>query len=190
MLPPAQLGAILISAGKKARTAAQWNTPDDFGAELPAIPTCPSHILAGFAAQPQNRGKLKVVGAFFSNEIYGIGLKKGDSKGVAAVDKALQAMFDDGSWKAALNKEDHAWEADEQDLVLAAWPGEWSQDVFVVDDLKGARVSVGLPRHKATPATASPPHGGAPAQRDYSSPIGLWQRLAESSSLSREARRS
>jgi hypothetical protein len=80
-------------------------------------------------------------------------------------------------------------EADEQDLVLAAWPGEWSQDVFVVDDLKGARVSVGLPRHKATPAAASSPHGGAPAQRDYISPIGLWQRLAESSSLSPEGQR-
>lgn len=80
-------------------------------------------------------------------------------------------------------------EADEQDLVLAAWPGEWSQDVFVVVDLKGARVSVGLPRHKATTATASPPHGGAPAQRDYISPIGLWQRLAESPSLSLEGQR-
>jgi hypothetical protein len=80
-------------------------------------------------------------------------------------------------------------EADEQDLVLAAWPGEWSQDVFVVDDLKGARVSVGLPRHNATPATASPPHGGLPAQRDYISPIGLWQRLAESPSLSLEGQR-
>jgi hypothetical protein len=46
-------------------------------------------------------------------------------------------------------------EAEEQDLVLAAWPGEWSQDVFVVDDLKRARVSVGLPRHKTATATAS-----------------------------------
>jgi len=80
-------------------------------------------------------------------------------------------------------------EADEQDLVLAAWPGEWSQDVFVVDDLKGARVSVGLPRHKATTALASPPHGGASAQWDYKSPIGLWQRLAESPSLSLEGQR-
>ena len=70
-------------------------------------------------------------------------------------------------------------EADEQDLVLAAWPGEWSQDVFVVDDLKGARVSVGLPRQKAAPATGSPPHDGVYVQRDYISPIGLWQRLAE-----------
>ena len=80
-------------------------------------------------------------------------------------------------------------EADEQDLVLAAWPGEWSQDVFVVDDLKAARVSVGLPRHKATPATAPSPQGGAHAQRDYVSPIGLWQRMAESSSLSPEGQR-
>jgi glutamate transport system substrate-binding protein len=74
------------------------------GGQVQAV-TTDNTILAGFAAQPQNRGKLKVVGTFFSNEIYGIGLKKGDSKGVAAVDKALQAMFDDGSWKAALNKE-------------------------------------------------------------------------------------
>jgi hypothetical protein len=73
--------------------------------------------------------------------------------------------------------------------VLAAWPGEWSQDVFVVDDLKGARVSVGLPRRKAIPATAFPPHGGAPAQLEHISPIGLWRRLAESSSLSPEGQR-
>jgi len=53
----------------------------------------------------QNRGKLKVADTFFSNEIYGIGIKKGDSKGVAAVDEALQAMFNDGSWRAALSKE-------------------------------------------------------------------------------------
>src|SRR5580658_5074021 len=75
-------------------------------------------------------------------------------------------------------------EADEQDLVLAAWPGEWSQDVFVVDDLKSARVSVGLPRHRVTPATAFAPHTGSLAQRDYIPPIGLWQRLAESPGLS------
>ena len=74
------------------------------GGQVQAV-TTDNTILAGFAAQPQNRGKLKVVGTLFSNEIYGIGLKKGDSKGVAAVDKALRAMFDDGSWKAALNKE-------------------------------------------------------------------------------------
>ena len=74
------------------------------GGQVQAV-TTDNTILAGFAAQPQNRGKLKVVGTFFSNEIYGIGLKKGDNKDVAAVDKALQAMFADGSWRAALSKD-------------------------------------------------------------------------------------
>lgn len=73
------------------------------GGQVQAV-TTDNTILAGFAAQPQNKGKLKVVGTFFSNEIYGIGLKKDDAKGVTAVDKALQAMFDDGSWRAALQQ--------------------------------------------------------------------------------------
>ncbi|WP_257980986.1 hypothetical protein [Streptomyces sp. CB02959] len=30
-----------------------------------------------------------------------------------------------------------------KDLVLAAWPGQWSQDVFLVDDLKAAREEIG-----------------------------------------------
>jgi hypothetical protein len=77
-------------------------------------------------------------------------------------------------------------EAEEQDLVLAAWPGEWSQDVFVVDDLKRARVSVGLPRHKTDTATASSPRVDPYVHRDYIPPVGLWQRLAESPSLSLE----
>ena len=74
------------------------------GGQVQAV-TTDNTILAGFAAQPQNRGKLKVAGTFISNEIYGIGLKKGDSKGVAAVDEALQGMFNDGSWRATLSKE-------------------------------------------------------------------------------------
>jgi glutamate transport system substrate-binding protein len=74
------------------------------GKQVQAV-TTDNTILAGFAAQPQNRGKLKLADTFFSNEIYGIGLKHGDSKGVAAVDQALQAMFNDGSWRAALSKE-------------------------------------------------------------------------------------
>ena len=36
-------------------------------------------ILAGFAAQPQYQGKLKVVGKPFSTENYGVGIKKGDT---------------------------------------------------------------------------------------------------------------
>ncbi len=74
------------------------------GGQVEAV-TTDNTILAGFAAQPQNQGKLKVIGTFFSNEIYGIGIKKGDKKGVAAVDKALQAMFSDGSWASALHRE-------------------------------------------------------------------------------------
>jgi glutamate transport system substrate-binding protein len=74
------------------------------GGQVEAV-TTDNTILAGFAAQSQNKGKLKVVGTFFSNEIYGVGLKKGDTQGVQAVDKALQDMFSDGSWKAALAKD-------------------------------------------------------------------------------------
>jgi glutamate transport system substrate-binding protein len=74
------------------------------GGQVQAV-TTDNTILAGFAAQSQNQGKLKVLGTFFSNEVYGIGLKKGDTRGVSAVDKALQDMFTDGSWKAALTKD-------------------------------------------------------------------------------------
>ncbi|RLU79332.1 hypothetical protein CTZ27_37270 [Streptomyces griseocarneus] len=34
-------------------------------------------------------------------------------------------------------------QAGAKDLVLAAWPGQWSQDVFLVDDLKAARAEMG-----------------------------------------------
>lgn len=59
-------------------------------------------ILAGYAAQ--HPGKLKLIGKTFSVEKYGIGLRKNDSTGRAAVNDALQAMFDDGTWKAALQR--------------------------------------------------------------------------------------
>jgi hypothetical protein len=29
-----------------------------------------------------------------------------------------------------------------KDLVLVAWPGQWSQDIYVVDDLRAARAAV------------------------------------------------
>jgi hypothetical protein len=32
--------------------------------------------------------------------------------------------------------------ATSKDLVLIAWPGQWSQEVYVVDDLKAARAAV------------------------------------------------
>ena len=37
-------------------------------------------ILAGFAAEPQYKGKLRVVGKGFSDELYGVGIKKGDTE--------------------------------------------------------------------------------------------------------------
>lgn len=73
------------------------------GGQVEAV-TTDNTILAGFAAQPQNQGKLKVVGTFFSNEIYGVGIKKGDKNGVVAVNNALKDMFSDGSWKKALSQ--------------------------------------------------------------------------------------
>ncbi|GAA0436041.1 hypothetical protein [Streptomyces luteireticuli] len=33
-------------------------------------------------------------------------------------------------------------DAGPKDLILAAWPGQWSQDVFVVDDIKVAQAGV------------------------------------------------
>jgi glutamate transport system substrate-binding protein len=59
-------------------------------------------ILAGYAAQSQYKGKLKVVGKGFTDEKYGVGLKKGDATGVTAINKALAEMISDGSWKKAL----------------------------------------------------------------------------------------
>ncbi len=57
-------------------------------------------ILAGFAAQ--SPGDFKLVGKGFSDENYGIGLKKGDTAGTAAVNTAITKMISDGSWKKAL----------------------------------------------------------------------------------------
>jgi glutamate transport system substrate-binding protein len=57
-------------------------------------------ILAGFAAQ--HPGQVKVVGKGFSNENYGIGLKKDDTAGTAAINAAIVSMIADGSWKKAL----------------------------------------------------------------------------------------
>lgn len=58
-------------------------------------------ILSGYAAQHPDQ--LRVVGKGFSDEHYGIGLKKGsDMK--AKVTAAIKAMEADGSWAAALRK--------------------------------------------------------------------------------------
>ncbi|MCZ7420257.1 MULTISPECIES: glutamate ABC transporter substrate-binding protein [unclassified Micromonospora] len=58
-------------------------------------------ILAGYAAQDQYAGKFKVVGQTFSDEPYGIGLKKDDTDGCEKVNEILKAAAEDGSYKAA-----------------------------------------------------------------------------------------
>jgi glutamate transport system substrate-binding protein len=60
-------------------------------------------ILAGYAAQPQYQGLLKVVGRGFSDENYGVGVKKGNTALVDQVNAALRQYVSDGSWKRALN---------------------------------------------------------------------------------------
>ena len=60
-------------------------------------------ILAGFAAEDQYRGRLRVIGKGFSDEMYGIGVKKGDTEMVDKVNAALKQYIDDGSWAKSLN---------------------------------------------------------------------------------------
>jgi glutamate transport system substrate-binding protein len=59
-------------------------------------------ILAGFAAEGQYVGKLRVVGKGFSDERYGVGVKKGDSAMVEKVNAALKQYIADGSWERSL----------------------------------------------------------------------------------------
>ncbi|GAB3713674.1 glutamate ABC transporter substrate-binding protein [Mariniluteicoccus flavus] len=61
-------------------------------------------ILAGYAAQPQYKGKLKVVGKPFSTEKYGVGIKKGDVETCNKVNTALGKMQSSGEWQKALDK--------------------------------------------------------------------------------------
>jgi len=70
--------------------------------EIDAV-TTDDVILAGFAAQPQYQGKLKVVGKGFSDEIYGVGVKKGNTELVGKVNAALKQYIDDGSWRKSLD---------------------------------------------------------------------------------------
>jgi glutamate transport system substrate-binding protein len=60
-------------------------------------------ILAGFAAQQQYQGKLKVVGKPFSSERYGVGIKMGDTALCESVNTAITKMVSDGSWQKALD---------------------------------------------------------------------------------------
>ncbi len=59
-------------------------------------------ILAGYAAQTP--GAFKIVGQPFSEEKYGIGLKKGDTELRTKINDALTKMEDSGAWKEAFDK--------------------------------------------------------------------------------------
>jgi len=65
--------------------------------------TTDNTILAGYASQAQYKGKLKVVGKTFSEERYGIGIKKGDTALCQKIDDALKKMVDSGDWKKAVD---------------------------------------------------------------------------------------
>jgi glutamate transport system substrate-binding protein len=61
-------------------------------------------ILAGYAAEPEYKGVLKVVGKGFTDERYGIGVKLGDTAMVDKVNAALEDYISSGAWKTALEK--------------------------------------------------------------------------------------
>lgn len=59
-------------------------------------------ILAGYASQEQYKDKFKLVGGTFSEEEYGIGIKKGDKALCSKIDAALAKTIKDGEWKKAV----------------------------------------------------------------------------------------
>ncbi|EGG44680.1 MULTISPECIES: glutamate ABC transporter substrate-binding protein [Streptomyces] len=64
--------------------------------------TTDDSILAGYASQDQYKGKVKLAGLKLSNENYGIGVKKGDTKMTDKINKALEKMASDGAWEKAV----------------------------------------------------------------------------------------
>jgi glutamate transport system substrate-binding protein len=60
-------------------------------------------ILAGFAAR--EGGAVKVVNIPFTDEKYGVGIKKGDTKSCDAINKAIASMYQDGSAQQYLKTE-------------------------------------------------------------------------------------
>ena len=66
--------------------------------------TTDNTILAGYASQAQYKGKLKVVGKTFSEERYGIGIKKGDTATCEKINTAIGKMITSGDWQKAIDK--------------------------------------------------------------------------------------
>lgn len=59
-------------------------------------------ILAGYAAQTP--GAFKIVGDTFSEERYGVGLKKDDAEMRAKINDAIEKMESSGAWKEAFDR--------------------------------------------------------------------------------------
>lgn len=71
------------------------------GSNLDAV-TTDDLILAGFAKQAG--GNFKVLGQGFTDEKYGVGLKKGDVQTCEAVNTAIKTLWDNGTMKTLLDK--------------------------------------------------------------------------------------
>lgn len=72
------------------------------GGQIDAV-TTDNAILAGYAAQSQYQGKVKLVGKPFTEEQYGVGLKKGDLETCQKVNTALEKMVSSGEWQKAVD---------------------------------------------------------------------------------------
>ncbi|QOL33120.1 glutamate ABC transporter substrate-binding protein [Bifidobacterium eulemuris] len=59
-------------------------------------------ILAGLASA--SRGKLKVVGAPFTQEYYGVGIQQGNTEFAKQINDAIEQMIEDGSWQRAIEE--------------------------------------------------------------------------------------
>ncbi|GAA2357727.1 glutamate ABC transporter substrate-binding protein [Nonomuraea africana] len=85
------------------------------GSNLDAV-TTDDLILAGFAKQAAaSGGKFKVLGQGFTDEKYGIGLKKGDTKTCEAANAAVAKLWQNGTMKQLFDK----WFGGIQGLKLA-----------------------------------------------------------------------
>ncbi|YAL82122.1 glutamate ABC transporter substrate-binding protein [Dermacoccaceae bacterium W4C1] len=61
-------------------------------------------ILSGYSNQAANKGKFNLVKGVGGDEIYGIGIKKGDTALCGKINDALKKMVDSGEWKKAVEK--------------------------------------------------------------------------------------
>lgn len=66
--------------------------------------TTDNTILSGYASQAQYKGKVKVVGKSFSEEKYGIGIKKGNTEMCTKITDALKKMKSSGELKKVVEK--------------------------------------------------------------------------------------